>query len=174
MKFKLQTKIQLATAVTLFLVLTLCGIFFLMTVSKDLMKQEKSRSDMMAQSIIKGLSTTMMSVNAPVLGHNLIDDQKKLKGVLRVQMIRPDGVQSFYDNEVIDKVNAWRHYKAYSPRTFLSHSRHDTTRFATDPRFRQVMKYGKAVSYRETIDGTPALTKLFPVKFENNCYLCHG
>ena len=174
MKFKLQTKIQLATAVTLFLVLTLCGVFFLMTVSKDLMKQEKSRSDMMAQSIIKGLSTTMMSVNAPVLGHNLIDDQKKLKGVLRVQMIRPDGVQSFYDNEVIDKVNAWRHYKAYSPRTFLSHSRHDTTRFATDPRFRQVMKYGKAVSYRETIDGTPALTKLFPVKFENNCYLCHG
>lgn len=40
------------------------------------MKQEKGRSDMMAQSIIKGLSTVMMSVNAPVMSHNLIDDQK--------------------------------------------------------------------------------------------------
>lgn len=174
MKLKLQTKVQLATAATLFLVLTLSGIFFLMTVSKDLMKQEKSRSDMMAQSIIKGLSTTMMSVNAPVLGHNLIDDQKKLKGVLRVQMLRSDGHQSFYDNKVIDDVNSWRHYRAYSPRTFLSHPRHDTKHFANDPKFRQVLKYGKAVAYKETVDGVPALTKLFPVKFENNCYLCHG
>ncbi|MHB8422455.1 MAG: methyl-accepting chemotaxis protein [Leptospirales bacterium] len=174
MKLKLQTKVQLATALTLFLVLTLSGVFFLMAVSKDLMKQEKSRSDMMAQSIIKGLSTTMMSVNAPVLGHNLIDDQKKLKGVLRIQMLRPDGVQSFYDNEVINDVNAWRHYRAYSPRTFLSHSRHDTRHLAKNPKFQQVLKYGKAVAYKETIDGAPALTKLFPVKFENNCYLCHG
>ncbi len=174
MKFKLQTKVQLATAATLFLVLTLSGIFFLIAVSKDLMEQEKSRSDMMAQSIIKGLSTTMMSVNAPVLGHNLIDDQKKLKGVLRVQMLRPNGVQSFYDNDVIEQVNAWRHYKAYATRSFLSRPLHDTRRFASNPQFRQVLKYGKAVSYRETIDGSPALTKLFPVKFENNCYLCHG
>ncbi len=174
MRFSLGKKIQLATSLTLLLVLGVSGTLVLMSASGDLMKQEKGRSDMMAQSIIKGLSTVMMSVNAPVMSHNLIDDQKKLDGVLRVQMIRPDGTQAFYDNKAIDAVNAWRHYKAYSPRIFFTHPRHHTRRFASDPRFREVLKYGKAVAYQENVDGKPALTKLFPVVFQNNCYLCHG
>ncbi len=174
MKFSLGKKIQLATALTLLLVLGASGVLVLYSASGDLMKQEKGRSDMMAQSIIKGLSTVMMSVNAPVMSHNLIDDQKKLDGVLRVQMIRRDGVQAFYDNQTIRKVNDWRHYKAYAPRIFFNHPKHRTGHFATDPRFRDVFLYGKAVSYRENVDGKPALTKLFPVRFENNCYLCHG
>ncbi|AKS22679.1 hypothetical protein LptCag_2455 [Leptospirillum ferriphilum] len=174
MRFSLGKKIQLATALTLLLVLGASGALVLVSASKDLMKQEKGRSDMMAQSIIKGLSTVMMSVNAPVMSHNLIDDQKKLDGVLRVQMIRPDGVQAFYDNKTIQKVNDWRHYKAYALRIFFTSPKHRTGHFATDPRFQQVVRYGKAVSYRENVDGKPALTKLFPVRFENNCYLCHG
>lgn len=76
MRFSLGKKIQLATALTLLLVLGASGALVLVSASKDLMKQEKGRSDMMAQSIIKGLSTVMMSVNAPVMSHNLIDDQK--------------------------------------------------------------------------------------------------
>ena len=174
MRFSLGKKIQLATALTLLLVLGASGALVLVSASKDLMKQEKGRSDMMAQSIIKGLSTVMMSVNAPVMSHNLIDDQKKLDGVLRVQMIRPDGVQAFYDNKTIQKVNDWRHYKAYALRIFFTHPKHRTGHFATDPRFQEVFRYGKAVSYQENVDGKPALTKLFPVRFENNCYLCHG
>ncbi|AFS52497.1 methyl-accepting chemotaxis protein [Leptospirillum ferriphilum] len=174
MRFSLGKKIQLATALTLLLVLGASGALVLFSASKDLMKQEKGRSDMMAQSIIKGLSTVMMSVNAPVMSHNLIDDQKKLDGVLRVQMIRPDGVQAFYDNKTIQKVNDWRHYKAYALRIFFTHPKHRTGHFATDPRFQEVFRYGKAVSYQENVDGKPALTKLFPVRFENNCYLCHG
>lgn len=174
MRLSLGKKIQLATSLTLFIVLGVSGTLVLMSASSDLMKQEKGRSDMMAQSIIKGLSTVMMSVNAPVMSHNLIDDQKKLDGVLRVQMIRPDGSQAFYDNKAIDAVNSWRHYKAYSPRIFFTHPRHHTRRFASDPRFREVLKYGKAVAYQEVVDGKPALTKLFPVVFQNNCYLCHG
>lgn len=174
MRLSLGKKIQLATSLTLFIVLGVSGTLVLMSASSDLMKQEKGRSDMMAQSIIKGLSTVMMSVNAPVMSHNLIDDQKKLDGVLRVQMIRPDGTQAFYDNKAIDAVNSWRHYKAYSPRIFFTHPRHHTRRFASDPRFREVLEYGKAVAYQENVDGKPALTKLFPVVFQNNCYLCHG
>ncbi|AIA29960.1 methyl-accepting chemotaxis protein [Leptospirillum ferriphilum] len=174
MRFSLGKKIQLATALTLLLVLGASGALVLFSASKDLMKQEKGRSDMMAQSIIKGLSTVMMSVNAPVMSHNLIDDQKKLDGVLRVQMIRPDGVQAFYDNKTIQKVNDWRHYKAYALRIFFTYPKHRTGHFATDPRFQEVFRYGKAVSYQENVDGKPALTKLFPVRFENNCYLCHG
>ena len=174
MRFSLGKKIQLATALTLLLVLGASGVLVLYNASGDLMKQEKGRSDMMAQSIVKGLSTVMMSVNAPVMSHNLIDDQKKLNGVLRVQMIRRDGVQAFYDNKTIQDVNDWRHYKAYPQRIFFSHPKHRTGHFATDPRFLDVFRYGKAVSYRENVDGKPALTKLFPVRFENNCYLCHG
>lgn len=174
MRLSLGKKIQLATSLTLFIVLGVSGTLVLMSASSDLMKQEKGRSDMMAQSIIKGLSTVMMSVNAPVMSHNLIDDQKKLDGVLRVQMIRPDGTQAFYDNKAIEAVNSWRHYKAYSPRIFFTRPRHHTRRFASDPRFREVLKYGKAVAYQENVDGKPALTKLFPVVFQNNCYLCHG
>ena len=174
MRFSLGKKIQLATALTLLLVLGASGALVLFSASKDLMKQETGRSDMMAQSIIKGLSTVMMSVNAPVMSHNLIDDQKKLDGVLRVQMIRPDGVQAFYDNKTIQKVNDWRHYKAYALRIFFTYPKHRTGHFATDPRFQEVFRYGKAVSYQENVDGKPALTKLFPVRFENNCYLCHG
>ena len=174
MRFSLGKKIQLATALTLLLVLGASGVLVLYNASGDLMKQEKGRSDMMAQSIVKGLSTVMMSVNAPVMSHNLIDDQKKLNGVLRVQIIRRDGVQAFYDNKTIQDVNDWRHYKAYPLRIFFTHPKHRTGHFATDPRFLDVFRYGKAVSYRENVDGKPALTKLFPVRFENNCYLCHG
>ncbi len=171
---KLQGKIQLAVVGILLVALSLTGGITLYRVSSDLMQQEKSRSDMMGQSIIKSLATVMMSVNAPVLSQKVIDDQKHLPGVLRVQVLRPSGEQAFYDNKVIRKVNDWRHYKAYALRIFKSHPRHDTKHLATDPRFRSVLSSGKSVSYEETIDGTRALTRLLPIRMSNNCLLCHG
>jgi methyl-accepting chemotaxis protein len=173
-KLKLQTKVQLATALTLIVVLSISGFFVLKDSSHNMMTQETKKSDMMAQSIIKGMSTVMMSVNAPALSHNLIEDQKKVKGILRIQMIRRDGTPAFYDNGTIQEVNRWRHYQAYTQRTFITHPKHDTQKFAHDTRFKKVLDTGEAVSYKESIDGAPALTKLFPVPFENNCYLCHG
>ena len=158
----------------LLLFLSVSGVLTIYKVSGDLMSQEGRRSDMMGQSIIGSLSTVMMSVNAPVLSQKVIEDQKHLEGILRVQVLRPSGKQAFYDNQVIDQVNAWRHYHAYARRTFFSHPKNDSGRLGQDPRFKSVLAYGRAVSYQETVDGIPALTRLLPIKISNNCLLCHG
>jgi len=158
----------------LLLFLSVTGVLTIYKVSGDLMSQEGRRSDMMGQSIIGSLSTVMMSVNAPVLSQKVIEDQKHLEGILRVQVLRPSGKQAFYDNQVIDQVNAWRHYHAYARRTFFSHPKNDSGRLGQDARFKSVLAYGRAVSYQETVDGIPALTRLLPIKISNTCLLCHG
>ncbi len=173
-QLKLQGKIQLSVFLILFLFLSVTGVLTLYKVSGDLMHQETRRSDMMGQSIIRSLSTVMMSVNAPVLSQKIVEDQKHLEGILRVQVLRPSGKQAFFDNKEIDRVNLWRHYRAYSPRTFLFSPKHDSGRFAQDQHFRDVLAYGRAVSFQEKIDGVPALTRLMPIKISNNCLLCHG
>ena len=173
-RLKLQGKIQLSVFLILLLFLSITGILTLYKVSGDLMHQEGRRSDMMGQSVIGSLSTVMMSVNAPVLSQKVVEDQKHLEGILRMQVLRPSGKQAFYDNKVIDRVNAWRHYNAYSRRSFFAHPKHDSGRLGQDPRFKDVLAYGRAVSYQETIDGTPALTRLLPIKISSNCLLCHG
>jgi methyl-accepting chemotaxis protein len=171
---KLQGKIQLSVFLILLLFLSVTGVLTIYKVSGDLMSQEGRRSDMMGQSIIGSLSTVMMSVNAPVLSQKVIEDQKHLEGILRVQVLRPSGKQAFYDNQVIDQVNAWRHYHAYARRTFFSHPKNDSGRLGQDARFKSVLAYGRAVSYQETVDGIPALTRLLPIKISNTCLLCHG
>jgi len=173
-QLKLQGKIQLSVFLILLLFLSMTGIMTVYKVSGDLMHQEKRRSEMMGQSIIGSLSTVMMSVNAPVLSQKVVLDQKHLKGILRVQVLRPSGKQAFYDNKEIDRVNSWRHFPFYSRRNFFAHPAHDSGHLAQDPRFKAVLAYGRAVSYQETIDGIPALTRLMPIKISNNCLLCHG
>ena len=171
---KLQGKIQLSVFLILLLFLSVTGVLTIYKVSGDLMNQEGKRSEMMGQSIIGSLSTVMMSVNAPVLSQKVIEDQKHLEGILRVQVLRPSGKQAFYDNKMIDRVNAWRHYDAYVRRSFFSRPKNDSGRLGQDSRFKNVLLYGRAVSYQETVDGTPALTRLLPIKMSNNCLLCHG
>ncbi|BAM06014.1 methyl-accepting chemotaxis protein [Leptospirillum ferrooxidans] len=171
---KLQGKIQLSVFLILLLFLSVTGVLTIYKVSGDLMNQEGKRSEMMGQSIIGSLSTVMMSVNAPVLSQKVIEDQKHLEGILRVQVLRPSGKQAFYDNKMIDRVNAWRHYDAYARRSFFSRPKNDSGRLGQDSRFKNVLLYGRAVSYQETVDGTPALTRLLPIKMSNNCLLCHG
>ncbi len=174
MRMRLSVKLGIATALALVVVLGLTYTLFYRSAKADLSRIETGKMTMMGQSIVRGLGTIMYSINAPALSQKLVSDQKSLPGVVRVQVIRPDGVQSFYDNATINKVNAWRHYKAYSPRMFFAHPAHDERKIAGDPRFVDVVRYAKSETYTEVIDGKPVLTRLFPIRYEKNCALCHG
>ena len=140
MRMRLSVKLGIATALALVVVLGLTYTLFYRSAKADLSRIETGKMTMMGQSIVRGLGTIMYSINAPALSQKLVSDQKSLPGVVRVQVIRPDGVQSFYDNATINKVNAWRHYKAYSPRMFFAHPAHDERKIAGDPRFVDVVR----------------------------------
>ncbi|MGC8529350.1 MAG: methyl-accepting chemotaxis protein [Leptospirillia bacterium] len=174
MRMRLSVKLGIATALALVVVLGLTYTLFYRSAKADLSRIETGKMTMMGQSIVRGLGTIMYSINAPALSQKFVSDQKSLPGVVRVQVIRPDGVQSFYDNATINKVNAWRHYKAYSPRMFFAHPAHDERKIGGDPRFVDVVRYAKSRTYTEVIDGKPVLTRLFPIRYEKNCALCHG
>ncbi len=174
MKMNLMAKFGMATAIALFLVLGVTYTLFYRAAKEDLSNLETGKMTMMGHSIVQGLGTIMYSINAPALSQKLVMDQKGLKGIVRVQVLRPDGSQSFYDNRTIEKVNAWRHYKAYLPRMFLLHPKHVETKIASDPRFKDVVAYARSATFKEVIDGKPVLTRLFPITYEKNCALCHG
>jgi len=174
MRMNLSVKLGISTAIASFLVLGVTYTLFYRTAKVDLARIETGKMTMMGDSIVRGLGTIMYSINAPALSQKLVMDQKDLKGVIRVQVLRPDGSQSFYDNKTIEKVNGWRHYKAYLPRMFLAHPKHDDSNIASDPRFRDVVTYARSATYKEIIDGKPVLTRLFPIRYEKNCALCHG
>lgn len=174
LRLRLSAKIGVATALALVIVLGVTYSIFYQSAKTDLSRLETGKMTMMGQSIVRGLGTIMYSINAPALSQKLVVDQKSLPGIVRVQVIRPDGKQSFYDNATINRVNAWRHYKAYSPRMFFAHPIHDEQKIAGDPHFLDVVKYARSETYKEVIDGKPVLTRLFPIRYEKNCALCHG
>lgn len=174
MKMNLSVKFGLATAAALVLVLGITYTLFYEVAKTDLSRSETEKMTMMGHSIVRGLGTVMYSISAPALSQKLVSDQKDLKGLVRVQVLRPDGSQSFYDNRTIEKVDGWRHYKAYPLRMFMIRPKHDETRLAADPRFQDVVRYARSAVFDETIDGKPVLTRLFPIRYEKNCALCHG
>ncbi len=174
LRMRLSVKLGVATALALVLVLGVTYTLFYRSAKDDLSRIETGKMTMMGQSIVRGLGTIMYSINAPALSQKLVADQKSLPGVVRVQVLRPDGTQSFYDNATINRVNAWRHYKAYSPRMFFAHPGHDERAIAQKARFQDVVKYARSATYNEVIDGKPVLTRLFPIRYEKNCALCHG
>ncbi|MHB8368459.1 MAG: methyl-accepting chemotaxis protein [Leptospirales bacterium] len=174
LRMRLSVKLGIATALALVLVLGVTYTLFYRSAKEDLSRIETGKMTMMGQSIVRGLGTIMYSVNAPALSQKLVLDQKSLPGVVRVQVLRSDGTQSFYDNATINRVNAWRHYKAYSPRMFFSHPVHDERAIFQKSRFQDVVKYAKSATYNEVVDGKPVLTRLFPIRYEKNCALCHG
>ncbi|MEC4683456.1 MAG: methyl-accepting chemotaxis protein [Nitrospirota bacterium] len=174
MKMNLSVKLGISTAIALFLVLGITYSLFYRAAKNDLSRIETGKMTMMGHSIVRGLGTIMYSVNTPALSQKLVMDQKNLKGIVRVQVFRPDGSQSFYDNNTIEKVNGWRHYKAYQPRMFILHPKHAESAISRDPRFRDVVAYARSSTYKEVIDGKPVLTRLFPIRYEKNCALCHG
>jgi len=173
-RLRLSAKIALSTSVALVLVLGATYTLFYRSAKSDLARIETGKMTMMGHSIVRGLGTIMYSINAPALSQKLVADQKTLPGIVRVQVLRPDGSQAFYDNEAIEKVNAWRHYKAYSPRSFFLHPKHPERDMAGDPRFATVVKYAKSATFKQVVDGKPVLTRLFPIRYEKNCALCHG
>jgi len=173
-RIRLSAKIALSTAVALVLVLGATYTLFYRSAKSDLSQIETGKMTMMGHSIVRGLGTIMYSVNAPALSQKLVLDQKTLPGIVRVQVLRPDGTQSFYDNLAIEKVNSWRHYKAYSPRMFVLHPKHQEEALARDPRFQNVVKYARSATFKQVVDGKPVLTRLFPIRYEKNCALCHG
>ncbi len=174
LRMRLSVKLGIATALALVLVLGVTYTLFYRSAKEDLSRIETGKMTMMGQSIVRGLGTIMYSVNAPALSQKLVLDQKSLPGVVRVQVLRSDGTQSFYDNATINRVNAWRHYKAYSPRMFFSHPVHDERAIFQKSRFQDVVKYARSATYNEVVDGKPVLTRLFPIRYEKNCALCHG
>ena len=173
-RMRLSAKIALFTAVALVLVLGATYTLFYRSAKSDLARIETGKMTMMGHSIVRGLGTIMYSINAPALSQKLVADQKTLPGIVRVQVLRPDGSQAFYDNAAIEKVNSWRHYKAYSPRAFLLHPKHPESDLSGDPRFANVVKYAKSETFKQVVDGRPVLTRLFPIRYEKNCALCHG
>lgn len=173
-RLRLSAKLGISTAIALTLVLGATYTLFYHSSKDDLTRVETGKMTMMGHSIVRGLGTLMYSVNAPALSQKLVSDQKTLSGIVRVQVLRPDGTQSFYDNEAINKVNEWRHYKAYTPRMFIQHPKHEEQALSKDPRFKNVVKYARSAIFEETVDGKPVLTRLFPIRYERNCALCHG
>lgn len=173
-RMRLSAKVGLSTAVALVLVLGATYTLFYRSAKTDLAQIETGKMTMMGHSIVRGLGTIMYSINAPALSQKLVVDQKTLPGIVRVQVLRPDGTQAFYDNTAIEKVNTWRHYKAYSPRMYLLHPKHQEQALSHDPRFQDVVKYAKSATFEQVVDGKPVLTRLFPIRYEKNCALCHG
>jgi methyl-accepting chemotaxis protein len=57
---------------------------------------------------------------------------------------------------------------------FFAHPAHDERKIAKDPHFVDIVKYARSETYKEVIDGKPVLTRLFPIRYEKNCALCHG
>ncbi len=173
-RWRLSAKLGLSSAIGLILVLGATYTLFYRSAKSDLSRIEAGKMTMMGHSIVRGLGTIMYSINAPALSQKLVSDQKTLSGIVRVQVLRGDGIQSFYDNEAIAKVNEWRHYDAYSPRMFMLHPKHEEQALSKDPRFKDVVKYARSATFKETLDGKPVITRLFPIRYEASCALCHG
>ncbi|EQD23992.1 MAG: Methyl-accepting chemotaxis sensory transducer [Leptospirillum sp. Group IV 'UBA BS'] len=57
---------------------------------------------------------------------------------------------------------------------FVLHPKHQEEALARDPRFQNVVKYARSATFKQVVDGKPVLTRLFPIRYEKNCALCHG
>ncbi|MBI3599833.1 MAG: methyl-accepting chemotaxis protein [Nitrospinae bacterium] len=172
-KNSLGYKILMPTIVTLVIGFGVLLIITIQRGTENLLDEDRTKSDLMAVSVIKSLQSMMVN------GRALDAEQwaKDLKSIDKnearfVQVLRLNGEEAFRDNHTIDDVNHRLGAETFEKRKV------DTTQ-VKDPapdnaKFQEAVRTGQKVYYYEDVGGDRLLTQLTPISNEQECHACHG
>jgi len=172
MQFRhLRYKILILLALTLSLGFVGTAIFY-MQVAERAVSEENNRSlHKLTESVISIIQTVMLDNHAEIMP-DYIRRLRSVSGIVDFRILRPDGRDSFVDNETIDDVNARLKEEAFPRRRAVN----NLPVLAPDsPSFMKALEGEEGVMEVETgTDGERFLHFFDPIDQTPKCARCHG
>lgn len=136
--------------------------------TKNMMRQNVEKADLMAETITKSVQNIMDSGYADVV-MEWMEDLKKMKGITKLEILKKDGTEAFQDLETVKKVNKILGNDSFNrqekpPERILEKN---------DPFLAKVVHTGKKVSFYEKEGNRRFYTQLTPILNKKMCEDCH-
>jgi len=167
---KLQMQLVLTVTFTLIIGFSITTFLSIRNDMKDMEGAEKSRIDLFTSTVSNVIREEMVTGNAENVSNWLINIQNS-GSFKQVRLLRTNKIEAFSDNSTVDKVNNYLDSKAFLHKTIKQQEK--PININTDM-FNKVVQSVSEVSYKESIDGEPVLTRLIPIVRDERCLTCHG
>ncbi len=172
-KNSLGYKILMPTIVTLVIGFGILLIITIQRGTENLLDEDRTKSDLMAVSVIKSMQSMMANGRAMDVEQWAKDLKTIDKNEARfVQVLRLNGEEAFRDNHTIDEVNHRLGAETFEKRKVDTAQVKDPA--PDNAKFQEAVRTGQKVYYYEDVGGERLLTQLTPIPNEQECHACHG